>query len=197
MGKVKTHARLATFLVTFTLALVIVALFARPLISDVDVAPVNDLALKPPIFSVVSDQAANFIDCKTQLVSLDFARGKAYQTLTLKRGAGEPKPGKVWIQTIFFAPDTAARKTWTSAPVEVREPFALEDAKTLTLTAACLPCASEDAPASNYYARTFVSTTVENLTREAQTNFHIATFDIANATPVLVQNKPAAAALRP
>lgn len=197
MSKVKLSVRLATFLATFTLALVIVTLLARPLISNVDVAPVADLALTPPKPVLVSDQASNFVDYKTQLVSLDFVSGTAYATLTLKRRFIDPTPDKVWVQTIFFAPDNTARKVWTGAPVEVREPFAFEDTKTLTVAVGCLPCANEDAPASNYYARTFVSTTPENLTREAQTNFDIAIFDIATATPVLVQNKPTAAALRP
>lgn len=195
MGKVKIQARLATFLITFTLALVIVTLFARPLISKVDVAPVADPALTAPKPVVVSHQARSFVDYKTQLVSLDFVRGTVYQTLTLNRRAGESKPDKVWVQTILFAPeDAAARKVWTIAPVEIREPFALEDTKTLTVAVECLPCVNEDAHASNnYYARTFISTTTENLTREAQANFD---FDIAAATPVLVQNKPTAAALR-
>lgn len=193
MGKVKIHARLATFLVTFTLALVIVTLFARPLISNVDVPPVAYPALTAPKPISNSDPARNFVDHKTQLVSLDFVRSTAYATLTLKRRDGEPKPDKVWIQIIFFAPDDAARKVRASAPVEVREPFALEDTKTLTVAVACPPCAGEVVPASNYYARTFVSTTPENLPREARTNFDIAAFDIADATPVLVQNKPATA----
>ncbi len=192
MSKVKLSVRLATFLATFTLALVIVSLFARPLLSNVDALPVADLALTPPKLSVVSAQSSNFVDYKTQLVSLDFVSGTAYATLTLKRRAGVPTPDKVWVQTVFFAPDNTARKVRTGAPVEVREPFALEDTKTLTVAIACLPCANEDAPASNYYARIFVSTTPENLTREAQTNF-----DIATATPVLVQNKLTATALRP
>ncbi len=195
MGKVKLSVRLATFLVTFTLALAIVTLFAQSLISDVNVPPVAGLALTPPKLSFVSDQGSNFVDYKTQLVSLDFVRGKAYVTLALERRAGETAPDKIWIQTIFFAPDVATRKVWTSAPVEISEPFALGATRTLTVAAACLPCANEDAPANNYYARTFVSTTAANLTPADQTNFD---FDIADAAPVLVQNKPAAAtSLRP
>lgn len=116
MSKVKLSVRLATFLATFTLALVIVTLLARPLISNVDVAPVADLALTPPKPVLVSDRASNFVDYKTQLVSLDLVRGTAYATLTLKRRFIDPTPTKFGFKPSSSRPTTPRERFGQARP---------------------------------------------------------------------------------
>lgn len=186
--RVKLLARLATFLLTFSLALFFVNLFVRPLMHTIDAPP----AAPPAPISIFDDQASSkIVSYKAQLVSLDFLSGKAYATLALKHTATKDSaPEKIWIRIGFFAPDDAARKVWTSEPVEVRDPFRASDTNTLTVSGECFPCVDANAPAGGYYARIFVSTVPENSLRVRE---ELTNFDLADAIPVLVQNKREAA----
>ncbi len=186
MRKMNLLARLITFLLTFTLALAIVNLFVRPLLRAVNVPPITISMPTPPDMPAVSSQPLNSVSYKTQFVSLDFLRGKAYATLTLKRLPQYPVPEKICIQLHFFAPDRASRKSWSSGPVEVREPFAMSETKTITVESSCNWCDDADVPANGYYARISLSDAPANdaAVSEDEMDFHIT-----NATPVLVQNK--------
>ncbi len=186
MRKINLLARLITFLLTFTLALAIVTIFVRPLMRAVNVPPIIISMPAPPDIPAISSQPLNSVSYKTQFVSLDFLRGKAYATLTLKHLPQYPVPERIRVQLHFFAPDSASRKSWSSEPVEVREPFAVSEMKTITVESSCNWCDGTGVPAGGYYARISLSSAPANASAVPEDEMD---FDIETTTPVLVQNK--------
>jgi hypothetical protein len=122
------------------------------------------------------------VSYKVPLISLDFINRESYTTLTLTREASGPKPKRLWVSTSFFVPELPG-KSWSSAPIEIRGPFAGGDRISLTVTSACEWCGDPSAPRAGYYARVNVSTVSSDAAQRAgQTET-----DIKTAIPVLVQ----------
>jgi hypothetical protein len=166
-----------------------IALFITIVLVSVFIAGIVSAPLRmiPPV--TVTSPAQDGIDSpdigySVQLVSLDFINRKSYATLTLRRDADDATaPGRLWVYTSFYVPELPY-KSWSSTPVEIREPFAGGDVAKLTVTGTCAPCADATAPRAGYYARVGVSTVSgEDAIRRAE---QMKT-DIKNPFPVLVQ----------
>jgi len=129
---------------------------------------------------------------RVQLITLERESQRAYTKLTLQRDEGETAPARVWVWTYFFTPNDKARRSWSSDPIEVRDPFRDGSRRvTVTVNSSCHWCDDASAPAagsgsSSYYARVNVSTESKEAAalRDEQLNF-----DIINAAPVVVQGE--------
>lgn len=173
----KHVAGIALFTLIFSVSVFIANLLTEPAMTmrippvPIDAPPYNSRA------------AFQFVDYKVRLVSLDLINRKSYTTLTLKRDADGPAPERIWVYTYFFIPRVSLHRTWTSVPVEIREPFADGDEVSLTVAGACRWCVDLTGPTSEFYANVGVSTlSGEDAQRIAQMKT-----DIKEASPVLVQ----------
>lgn len=176
MNLQKHVAGLALFLIILGSAVFINAYLTAP-IGKVPPVPVVAPLPQP---AIRSPQPLRY---QVRMVSLDFINGKSYTTLALKREAGQPVPEKLWVTTVFFAPDYASGGGWTSK-AELRRPFARGDQIEITATGECDWCEYSDMPRAGYYARVYVST-------EYADNFYPPPAqldrDITTAVPVVVQ----------
>ncbi|MFL6229083.1 MAG: hypothetical protein ACJ741_09910 [Pyrinomonadaceae bacterium] len=168
--------RVAAFFVTFVTALSLTAFFMIARVRNV--RPV----LAPPAraFSLSRD-----LDTDVQLVSLDRENRRSYTRLSLWLRFYRA-PERLWVRTYFFTPDDPARRVWSSAPVELRQPFADGSAMTLNVAADCEWCGNANAPRSGFFARVQVSTDSESSSLPEYDQF----FDIRTAAPVVVQFEP-------
>ena len=127
---------------------------------------------------------------RVQLITLERQSQRAYTKLTLERDEGAPAPTRVWVWTYFFTPHDKARRSWSSEPIEVREPFRDGSHRiTVTVNSSCHWCDDASASAagrSSYYARVNVSTESKDAAalRDEQLNL-----DIVSAAPVVVQGE--------
>jgi hypothetical protein len=176
----KHAAGILLFIFIAVISIWIVSIVAAPLEIIPTVALHEPKAAYKP--AEASEQVSQ-ISYRVQLVSLDFINRESYTTLKLKRQPDGPAPGKLWVCTSFFVPEYP-QKEWSSALVEINEPFAGGDEVSLTVTGACPSCADASAPRAGYYARVSLSTVQGDSAcgpgERAQT-------DIKTAIPVLVQ----------
>lgn len=145
----------------------------------------SSTTVPPPALDALPNSAPpqDSVSYKVQLISIDLNSNKSYTTLTLKREPTHPAPEKLWVWTYFFTPDRP-RQSWSSTPVELRQPFANGDNTTVNTIEVCHWCNDRRAPKAGYYAQVNISTRSSALAvlPDAQLNS-----DIAAAVPVLVQ----------
>jgi hypothetical protein len=122
------------------------------------------------------------IEFDVRQVSLDFINGKSYTTLALKLDAGQPVPERLWVTTVFFAPNYAPRGGW-SGKTEIRRPFASGNHVEVTAIAECAVCVPFDTPRDGYFARVYVSTEYADNSDLPDAQFDR---DITTAVPVVV-----------
>jgi hypothetical protein len=91
-------------------------------------------------------------------------------------------PEKLFVTTVFFAPNHAPRNGWSSK-AEIRRPFVNGDQMEVTAIAECALCVPFDTPRIGYFARVYVSTEFAD-----NSNLPDAQFDrdITTAVPVVV-----------
>lgn len=173
----KHVAGLALFLVIFGSAVFINAYLTAPI---GQVPPVPVVAPMLPQLTMSRPQPISF---KVRQVSLDFINFESHTTLALKREDGQPVPEKLWVTTVFFAPDYARGRGWTSE-AEIRRPFASDDRIEVTATGECGWCEVSDMPKAGYFARVYVSTEYAGKSSyPADIQFNR---DITDAEPVVV-----------
>lgn len=172
MNLSKHVAGIALFIFIVGSSVLIVSMVAAPL------QMIPPVQIKEPLS--VSRTGAKSVAYTVQLVSLDFINRESYTTLRLKRDTRLPAPDTLWVSTYFFVPEFTSHG-WSSAPVEIQDPFAGGDEVSLTLTGACPLCADANAPRSGYYARVGVST-VSGIAAQS-----VAQADSKTPIPVLVQ----------
>ncbi|MDT7604691.1 MAG: hypothetical protein QOF61_2688, partial [Acidobacteriota bacterium] len=127
------------------------------------------------------------LDTDVQLVSLDRENRLSYTRLKLWV-RHYPAPERLWVKTYFFTPDDPSRRVWSSAPVELREPFFDGNAATVNVAATCDWCGNTDTPTGGFFARVQVSTDAEATSLPSYDQF----FDITTAAPVVVHFEPRA-----
>jgi hypothetical protein len=180
MSFAKTGIRLAVFLCTLTIALIITRLFLIPPRGEMKAVAPN-----PPA-SIVSDNFAAEFHAHAQLIELDRAGLRARLKLTVAPLVNpNSRPDRLWVWIYFFSPD-APGLVLASETVEVRAPFAQSPHPTIDLTVPCKWCADETGTVPrNFYARVNVSTESAN---DAILSKDQMNFDISNATPVVVEH---------
>lgn len=175
----KHFAGVALFFVIFASTVIVTNFLTAPIGT---VSPIKLNATPPGHIVDMTPQPINY---KVRLVSLDFNNGKSYTTLILKREAGQPAPEKLWVRTLFFAPDHDASKGWSSL-AEIRRPFSYGERVEITATGKCDWCEERDAPKAGYYAQVYVSTEYAG---DLHTPAERASRNIMTAIPVVVQTK--------
>ena len=165
----------AVFLIILTTAIVIYEYLTTPSWKVSRVPVIAPL----PQETTPSPQPISF---KVRQVSLDFINFESHTTLTLKPEAGQPLPEKLWVTTVFFAPDSAPGRGWTSK-AEIRRPFAGSESFEITATGKCDWCEASQLPRAGYFARVYVSTEYADNAYPADAQFNRG---ITDAEPVVV-----------
>ena len=163
----------------FIFILSLTTIITRYAVSPIETIPALPISILPPD----SQQEPHPVSYKVKLVSIDFSSRKTYTTLALTKEFNRPAPDRAWVWTYFFSPDRPGVR-WSSAPVEIQQPFAKGETATITATGSCDWCDDVRAPRTGYYARVNVSTQFRDAAhlREDQMKD-----DITTAMPVLVQ----------
>ena len=127
---------------------------------------------------------------KPHLITLNFAARQSHTTVTLERDRSRPAPERLWVWTYFFQPGAGREgqgRYCADDPVEVRQPFASGDRATVTVNAPAHGCPAPDTPSATFYARVNVSTESASAARLGGAQI---SYDLASATPVVVQGVP-------
>lgn len=174
----KHIAGLALFIFIVSSSIYLYAFVAAPL------RMIPPIPLVAPAARSVST-ASPFVGHRAQLISLDFNTLTSYTTLTLRRESNAPAPGKLWVNTTFFVPESPGRR-WLSGAAEISDPFANGGSEaSLTIVGGFNGSVSSIvAPRSGYYALITVST-VSAL--DAERRGEEAAANLKTAVPVLVQ----------
>jgi hypothetical protein len=125
------------------------------------------------------------ISCSIETIALDPRSGKSFARVRLTRDEVGAPADRVWVTVSFLTADGPPGGARACEPVELREPFGAFDSATVTVTATCDWLVGRSAPSSGYYARVYASTLSA---RDALNRARQDDFDVASATPVLIQN---------
>ena len=162
----KTCLRLAVFLCTLTLALLVTRFFLAPPHVAVTMRPA------PPVGAAAPAR----LDYKVLLVTME-RRGKSYTSLNVVRDPHTPAPARLRVWTYFFT--AHGDRIFAADAVEVPAPFAQADQALLTVAAPCRACG----PDENLYARVHVAPISPAGDYERPEKLDL---DIRTATPVVV-----------
>jgi hypothetical protein len=127
-------------------------------------------------------EASQPINFKVRQVSLDRMSNKSYTELRLERQPGQPLPEELWVTTIFFTPEHPGIAAMSK--VKIRQPFAQSDQSDFVAAASDSSFAVQKMPASEYYARVYVSPNSSDNSTFTDENF---VRDITHAMPVVIQ----------
>lgn len=176
--KVRKHlAGFAIFSVILSSAILINNLLAAPLHRP------SPLGIRFSVPSPSTPSRIQAIGSRAKLVSLDLLNRQSYTALSLRREAGQPRPPKLWVTTVFFSPSDASERVWTSVS-EIPRPFANGDTLEYVVTASCDWCRDPAAPKAGYFARVYVAAAHSDRFLPTDVDFDR---DITTAIPVVVQ----------
>lgn len=183
----KHFARIVVFTLAFAGAVVLTGIYKMSRRPSRPSPPIAALEADAPVgrpFGPNVTLASPPVPHKAKLITLDKSRKESYTTLELAPLRSAPQ--RLWVWACFFVPSASAGagRCWSSEPVEVLRPFDNGGPAMLTVKAPCAWCGEAGVPENGFFAIVRVSTVSAE---DARATEDALNFDIATATPVVVQ----------